>query len=129
MMKLTIDRSKWWRGNGSGESRLLRPDGTMCCLGFLGRACGYTDEQLLDVTTPAAAVDGIRGQGTARIPQPNLWPKGTVVKAFQGHYTTQVIDEMMVANDSPGSGLNIEGRRELRIKELMLDIDVEVEFV
>lgn len=36
-MKLTIDRSKWLRGDPN--SMLLRPtDGRMCCLGFLGLA-------------------------------------------------------------------------------------------
>lgn len=38
--KLTIPREKWGKGS------LLLPDGKMCCLGHLGKACGYTDDQL-----------------------------------------------------------------------------------
>lgn len=35
-----IPRDKW------GTGRLLNNDGTMCCLGHLGRACGITDPAL-----------------------------------------------------------------------------------
>lgn len=34
-MKLIIEEEKW------GKSRLLNEDGTMCCLGFYGKQCGY----------------------------------------------------------------------------------------
>lgn len=39
-MKLVIDRSKW------GCGALLNKDGTMCCLGFLSKACGYNELRL-----------------------------------------------------------------------------------
>lgn len=45
--ELVIDRTKW--GTGS----LLRPDGKMCCLGFLSRACGVPDELMLNNGYPA----------------------------------------------------------------------------
>lgn len=35
--ELVIDRSKW------GTGALENEDGSMCCLGFLSKACGYTD--------------------------------------------------------------------------------------
>lgn len=38
--KLSIDRALW------GQGALLNEDGTMCCLGHLGKACGLTDRQL-----------------------------------------------------------------------------------
>lgn len=44
--KLVIDRAKW------GTSALLSKDGTMCCLGFLSKACGVPDEDMLDVPYP-----------------------------------------------------------------------------
>lgn len=38
--KFTVIRSKW------GQGRLLTNDGKMCCLGFLSKACGYSDKDL-----------------------------------------------------------------------------------
>lgn len=39
--ELVINRAKW------GERHLLNSDGTMCCLGFLSKACGVDDSLLL----------------------------------------------------------------------------------
>jgi hypothetical protein len=44
--ELIIDRARW------GQSALLNKDGTMCCLGFLSKACGVHDEVMLDVALP-----------------------------------------------------------------------------
>lgn len=44
--ELTIDRARW------GTSALLNKDGTMCCLGFLSKACGVPDEWMLNVSFP-----------------------------------------------------------------------------
>jgi hypothetical protein len=44
--ELIIDRARW------GQSALLNKDGTMCCLGFLSKACGVHDEVMLDVAFP-----------------------------------------------------------------------------
>jgi hypothetical protein len=44
--KLIIDRARW------GQSALLNKDGTMCCLGFLSKACGVHDEVMLGVAFP-----------------------------------------------------------------------------
>lgn len=50
---LVIDRSKWLRGEGGGDSCLLRPsDGKMCCLGFVGLACGLTAKELTNKSAP-----------------------------------------------------------------------------
>lgn len=54
MEKLTIDRSKWLRGEGAGDSYLLRErDGKMCCLGFWCLVKGLTAEQITGRTTPS----------------------------------------------------------------------------
>lgn len=51
MIKLTIDRQTWIRGDI--RSALLRSkDNKMCCLGFLSLACGYTKEEIRDRVTP-----------------------------------------------------------------------------
>lgn len=49
--RLVIDRSRWLRGEGLGEL-LRRLDGKMCCLGFLGAACGVPKEAMLGRGTP-----------------------------------------------------------------------------
>jgi len=53
MKKLTIQRSKWLRGEGPGQSYLIRrTDQKMCCLGFFGLACGLNPERMTDVGSP-----------------------------------------------------------------------------
>lgn len=49
--KFTIDRSKWYRGKGDCNSKLLRKDGSMCCVGFYAKACGLSDEDIIDKPT------------------------------------------------------------------------------
>lgn len=52
LLKVVIDRAKWLRGTGNGT--LLRdqpgkPDiGKMCCLGFVAKAVGMSDEQITE---------------------------------------------------------------------------------
>lgn len=48
----TIKRSTWARGGQNGWARLLNPDGNMCCLGFLGEACGIAKDKLLMIAYP-----------------------------------------------------------------------------
>lgn len=46
--QFTVKRSKWgrnWLLNGNG--------GKMCCLGFLAKACGYTDADICSMSVPA----------------------------------------------------------------------------
>lgn len=38
--EFTVERAKWSRGGKNGPTRLLNGEGNMCCLGFLGEACG-----------------------------------------------------------------------------------------
>jgi len=50
-MKLTIDRSIWLRGEGSGSSFLLRQkDNKQCCIGILLEANGVEREKLAGVS-------------------------------------------------------------------------------
>lgn len=56
--ELLIDRSKWFRGRRGTDSRLVRLfDKKMCCLGFLGIACGVPIEKMIDVSDPTGADD------------------------------------------------------------------------
>lgn len=54
---ITIERSKWLRGEGGNASSLLRAeDGKMCCLGFAALKCGLKPEWIEGKATPGAAV-------------------------------------------------------------------------
>jgi hypothetical protein len=52
-MKFIVDRTKWYRGQGFAQSRLLTPDGKRCCIGFVGQQVGCTDQELLNKDTVA----------------------------------------------------------------------------
>ncbi len=45
-MDFVVDRKTWYRGKGGEESKLLRADGTRCCIGFVGQQCGIADIKL-----------------------------------------------------------------------------------
>ena len=56
-MKVTIDRTKWYRGKGSATSRLLidadSPNhGKMCCLGFVCLALGASKKEICGKQMP-----------------------------------------------------------------------------
>lgn len=58
MKVLTIDRSKWLCGHELNlhkgkDSMLVNHEGQMCCLGFLGTQYGGTEENMLELYTPA----------------------------------------------------------------------------
>lgn len=50
-IKFTVRRKNWLRGVNSC-SYLLNKNGSMCCLGFLGRACGLKTIDLLHRNSP-----------------------------------------------------------------------------
>ncbi len=47
-MEFTVDRKTWYRGKGGMFSKLLKEDGRKCCLGFLAKAYGYEDSDILN---------------------------------------------------------------------------------
>lgn len=53
MRILELDPECWYRGNGSEGSRLLRPDGQMCCLGFEALSRGCTEEEIYEESFPS----------------------------------------------------------------------------
>lgn len=116
---LTIDRSKWRRGEiGEGWTGLLNRQGFMCCLGFDAPACGLTPDQICDRSYPAD-VERIRQRSI-----PNHWLTTRLNRLGQH---PQVVRAAMDLNDSP---LISEAEREARLipilKELGWD---EVRFV
>lgn len=56
-IKVVIDRKKWCRGGKGGKggkSALVNGLKNMCCLGFLGAACGFSKVEMYLVPTPEA---------------------------------------------------------------------------
>jgi len=139
-MKLIIDRKKWARGNLHGETinvhkdgvnknLMLNQDGTMCCLGILGKAVGYTDEELLGACYPPTVAIGA---------EKNLFPQALVISSSDGYFRDApadrddtgnkrtLVDKLIGANDADECPPD---EREARIIELMAQADVEVEFI
>ena len=61
-MKFTINRTRWYRGNGGCGSALLLRGGKMCCLGFYLKSCGIQKKKLLGKETPDDVVSCIPKQ-------------------------------------------------------------------
>lgn len=48
-LAVTIDRTKWCRGQGSDYSRLLiEYSKKMCCIGFVAKASGVREDEMLN---------------------------------------------------------------------------------
>ncbi len=54
--EFVVKRNSWRRGKDGGNM-LRTPSKTHCCLGFLGKACGFKNDRLLFTSTFSALVD------------------------------------------------------------------------
>lgn len=114
--EFTVSRSTWYRGEGSTYSRLLRSDGKMCCVGFLCKAMGMTDKDIMD--------------------KPEV--KDTEVAMPNGrllHYTeafsplaesAHILNEAYEVNDSE---IQTDKWREAEITKLFKTVNIDVHFV
>lgn len=122
---LTISRKRWLTAKDVNEdkalfSMLYRPkDRKMCCLGFLGRACGAKVSELANKGSPSD------------VKQVN-WPAG-MLKEIEGYGGGTRIDdsdfsfEMMKANDSNEL---TQRQREKEIRRLFKEhLNIAVKFV
>lgn len=113
-MKFTVKRSEWLRGEGSVRSMLFRnSDNHRCCLGFLGNACGISDQDMRGKSTPLSLYNTSESEGK-KFPEPMLEKNGGVV------------DTLMDINDTYGMSAE---ERERRLRETFSVIGIEVEFV
>ena len=115
--KLYIDRAVWCRGdvnNGRSKSSAMVTDkGSMCCLGFIGKACGIKKEDMLNVSVPYL----LEGKAS------KIWPAPNYYRGPLSDY--KPIDDLVAVNDS----LDIsESTREKRITSLMKKAGVKVTF-
>lgn len=70
----TVKRSKWARGGKNGCPALLNADGNMCCLGFLGEACGVPTRCLRHTQMP----QGLISEEYKRYPRDNTYKDGAI---------------------------------------------------
>ncbi len=124
-MKLVIKRSEWARGSVKDTERVAnllyaKQDGTRCCLGFLGNACGYTDQELQGYGLPS---DVVNDAGLY-----NKWGRFLLHGCDENNRRTDslIVDDLIEINDDT----NItESEREADIAEIFAKHGVEVEFV
>lgn len=106
MINVIVDRSRWLRG--SENSRLLRDDGKMCCLGFVCLKLGYTEKEIKNKNTPyELSFDEMFGDFSTHNAQKNT------------------VYDLMKVNDSP----NIDDKkRESKIITLGQKIGIQFKF-
>jgi len=114
MKKLTISRKRWLRGEGAGQSYLLRPDDKkMCCLGFYLRSCGVSAKEISGKGSPTEI---------KQLPKQAEW------------LSVELVEDPLRTSDSCGLLMthndNIGGKnKEAAIKELFASHKVDVTFV
>lgn len=112
MLKVIVDRQRWYRGHGAAVSRLLivypshKEDiGKMCCLGFACLAAGLKPEQIAGKGVPTDI-------------------SGPLPKAFEA--VTDGYCGLVGTNDRHGMD---EELRERDIKRLGLQVGLDFEFI
>jgi hypothetical protein len=111
MVKVVVERSKWHRGKGAIGSKLVLPNGTSCCLGFVGREIGFDDAEMRDYTSP------MRMRGDL-----SRWPKGLLNQDMN----SEVCSALMRSNDDPEL---FDSVRENLLIGLGREAGIEFEFV
>jgi hypothetical protein len=113
--KFTVDRARWARG-GIREGALLDPeDGSLCCLGFLAKAVGATDDDIRHYAAPSDVPD-------LEWPEGLLWDDPDHDRLRD----TGVCDDIITANDNHLIADDTE--REAKLREQFAQIGIEVEF-
>lgn len=132
-MKITIDRTKWSRGDlasnallvgrntldrsregneSAGANRPLPELGKMCCLGFACLALGATPDQIRDKPMPRDVSDEVELPGLRKLCNA-VWECSVFAR------------NAAVRNDSP----LLDDQRELQLKQLASEAGFEFEFV
>lgn len=141
LVKVVVDRARWYRGRGEDFSRLLltkdgdHPDasdnGKMCCLGFACIAMGIAKAEFANRATPRDLIsydcDGSRF----------VDPTKRLTKA-QVDWLSKDFSELMSVNDNElwdgeepqgETEYKTEAEREARIAELGKEVGLEFEFI
>ena len=121
--KFVVIRDKWARGRTNVSSELLNIMGNMCCLGFLGKACGYNDEDLKQVPSPGYIVyEYIDGKVLSKFPSSLVMLDAK--HPFECRDTPACRNLMKINDDEEIS----DQEREKLLTEKFLEIGIEVEF-
>jgi len=127
-MKFTVERSKWLRGIGSEHSFLLRStDGKMCCLGFLGLACGLDPERITNIDSPNGIP--VSSSETARKEWSKTVPEAEGLFREYVKDNSVVCEQLMETNDMETNDSVDESHREKALTKLFAEIGIEVKFV
>jgi len=134
--KFTVKRDQWLRGStdSSGDpadSKLLNHAGQMCCLGFLGKACGYSEFSLQDQGDPAETV----GEYVDRLyrAEADLWPV-TILNAERYEVDMRLVSHTAMTPvcqtiiDVNDSAELTDEERERQLTELFKQAQIEVVF-
>lgn len=119
-MKVIVDRTRWYRGQGGDASRLQRQsDGRKCCLGFACLSAGFIEKEILDIGTPEEIADGNsdlmkRFCSLEHVESSNFWKNQLVVT------------KMVNVNDLIGID---DESREAQLIALGAQIDIQFEFI
>lgn len=111
--KFVVQRSKWLRGTKK-FTKILNDKGERDCIGFLLRACGFADDQIMGLDEP---IDVVRKHG---------WNTRLITWSGNGFYQNAYCDTIIRTNDCTDM-TNVE--REQTLKDLFKMVDIEVEFV
>jgi hypothetical protein len=92
---LKLSKRLWLRGDPTNSTLRARDTGKMCCLGFLGRACGVPARALTERGFPSDVDQKYSGK----------FPPGlerTIEGAFgKSRHASYLADEIAGANDNP----------------------------
>lgn len=119
---VVIDRSKWRTGGtgpnktGYGPTQLLNTKGFMCCLGFICKASGYSDEDIGCSYSPEELND-------KEIQDLSFIEKGDGLELY---YNTALSNQAMQINDN--KDLSPE-EKELKILKLFENSSYNLSFV
>jgi hypothetical protein len=115
--ELVIDRKRWLRGEGGAVSKLLRPsDGKMCCLGFYGRALGFSPDEIGHLSSPSDTYASGR------------WPAWLLQYVYERgcHSDTETCNQLIRTNDDAPTAPD---EREAKIAAIFARHGVTVRFV
>jgi hypothetical protein len=113
-MKVVIDRSKWIRG------KLADEHGCMCAMGFIAKACGVPDSELVGATSLACISDAL-GHLPGSVPD-YLHPRGCPEQGFEESDSARVIEAI---NDNE---VNSTPEIEAILTGQVRWLDIELEF-
>lgn len=131
MLKVTVKRSEWIRGEGADVSKLLTANSErMCCMGFACLSNGkITKDEIRHNATVRSLASGTMGSAPPRIIEAGLqlffeddWKSG------MGHFAhgESIAHSIYRVNDDPTI---TDKEREAMLKDLGRRLDIEFTFV